>query len=72
MCVVEVEIVKFLLFVVLLLFGYVGVFMYEGDMLLVEWCVVVFVLDGMLLVELLGWVELCELFDFDVIVVISC
>lgn len=51
-----------------LFFGYVGVFMYEGDLLFVECWVVVLFVDFVLLGELFGMVELCELFDFDVIV----
>lgn len=50
-----------------LLFGYVGAFMYEGDVPLAERRAAALSLDSTLLAELLGRVELRELLDPDVI-----
>ncbi|WP_241010938.1 ATP-dependent helicase [Mycobacterium camsae] len=50
-----------------LLFGYVGAFMYEGDVPLAERRAAALSLDSSLLAELLGRVELRELLDPDVI-----
>ena len=50
-----------------LLFGYVGAFMYEGDMPLAERRAAALSLDSTLLAELLGRVELRELLDPEVI-----
>jgi ATP-dependent helicase Lhr and Lhr-like helicase len=50
-----------------LLFGYVGAFMYEGDSPLAERRAAALSLDPTLLAELLGWVELRELLDPDIV-----
>lgn len=54
-------------FATALLFGYVGVFMYEGDAPLAERRAAALALDTTLLAELLGRVELRELLDADVV-----
>ncbi|KAA8968278.1 DEAD/DEAH box helicase [Mycobacterium sp.] len=54
-------------FAVSLLFGYVGAFMYQGDIPLAERRAAALSIDATLLAELLGRVELRELLDPDVI-----
>lgn len=63
----EVETAKPSPFAASLLFGYVGAFMYEGDVPLAERRAAALSLDSSLLAELLGRVELRELLDPDVI-----
>lgn len=65
--VVEVETAKPSPLAASLLFGYVGAFMYEGDVPLAERRAAALSLDSSLLAELLGRVELRELLDPDVI-----
>lgn len=65
--VVEVETARPSPFAASLLFGYVGAFMYEGDVPLAERRAAALSLDSSLLAELLGRVELRELLDPDVI-----
>ncbi|KQH77771.1 ATP-dependent helicase [Mycobacterium gordonae] len=65
--VVEVETPRPSPFAASLLFGYVGAFMYEGDVPLAERRAAALSLDSSLLAELLGRVELRELLDPDVI-----
>ncbi|MFV8317457.1 ATP-dependent helicase [Mycobacterium sp. 23] len=67
MRVVEVETPRPSPFAASLLFGYVGAFMYEGDVPLAERRAAALSLDSSLLAELLGRVELRELLDPDVI-----
>ncbi len=66
--VIEVETARPSPFAASLLFGYVGAFMYEGDVPLAERRAAALSLDSTLLAELLGRVELRELLDPDVIV----
>ncbi|WP_156622951.1 DEAD/DEAH box helicase, partial [Mycobacterium sp. 1164966.3] len=65
--VVEVETAKPSPFAASLLFGYVGAFMYEGDVPLAERRAAALALDSTLLAELLGRVELRELLDPEVV-----
>lgn len=65
--VIEVETAKPSPFAASLLFGYVGAFMYEGDVPLAERRAAALSLDSTLLAELLGRVELRELLDPEVI-----
>ena len=65
--VLEVETARPSPFAASLLFGYVGAFMYEGDVPLAERRAAALSLDSSLLAELLGRVELRELLDPDVI-----
>ncbi len=65
--VVEVETAKPSPFAASQLFGYVGAFIYEGDVPLAERRAAALSLDSTLLAELLGRVELRELLDPDVI-----
>lgn len=65
--VVEVETPRPSPFAASLLFGYVGAFMYEGDVPLAERRAAALSLDSTLLAELLGRVELRELLDPEVI-----
>ena len=65
--VVEVETAKPSPFAASLLFGYVGAFMYEGDVPLAERRAAALSLDSTLLAELLGRVELRELLDPEVV-----
>ncbi|CAM4158363.1 ATP-independent RNA helicase DbpA [Mycobacterium basiliense] len=65
--VLEAETAKPSPFAASLLFGYVGAFMYEGDVPLAERRAAALSLDSTLLAELLGRVELRELLDPDVI-----
>lgn len=69
--VAEAETAKPSPFAASLLFGYVGAFMYEGDTPLAERRAAALALDGTLLAELLGRVELRELLDPDVIAATS-
>ncbi len=54
-----------------LLFGYVGMFLYEGDAPLAERRAQALSLDSTLLAELLGSTELRELFDADAIIAVA-
>jgi ATP-dependent helicase Lhr and Lhr-like helicase len=65
--VVEVETATPSPFAASLLFGYVGAFMYEGDVPLAERRAAALSLDSTLLAELLGRVELRELLDPEVV-----
>lgn len=65
--VAETETTKPSPFAASLLFGYVGAFMYEGDVPLAERRAAALSLDSTLLAELLGRVELRELLDPEVI-----
>ncbi|RUP06441.1 MAG: ATP-dependent helicase [Mycobacterium sp.] len=65
--VIEVETARPSPFAASLLFGYVGAFMYEGDVPLAERRAAALSLDSSLLAELLGRVELRELLDPEVI-----
>ncbi len=65
--VLEVETAKPSPFAASLLFGYVGAFMYEGDVPLAERRAAALSLDSTLLARLLGRVELRELLDPEVI-----
>lgn len=65
--VIETETAKPSPFAASLMFGYVGAFMYEGDIPLAERRAAALSLDSTLLAELLGRVELRELLDPDVI-----
>ncbi|OBK22953.1 ATP-dependent helicase [Mycobacterium asiaticum] len=65
--VLEVETTRPSPFAASLLFGYVGAFMYEGDVPLAERRAAALSLDSTLLAELLGRVELRELLDPEVI-----
>ncbi|WP_264990692.1 ATP-dependent helicase, partial [Mycobacterium kiyosense] len=65
--VLEVETAKPSPFAASLLFGYVGAFMYEGDVPLAERRAAALSLDSTLLAQLLGRVELRELLDPEVI-----
>jgi ATP-dependent Lhr-like helicase len=65
--VVEVETANPSPYAASLLFGYVGAFMYEGDVPLAERRAAALSLDSTLLAELLGRVELRELLDADVV-----
>ncbi|QLL08517.1 ATP-dependent helicase [Mycobacterium vicinigordonae] len=65
--VLEVETAKPSPFAASLLFGYVGAFMYEGDVPLAERRAAALSLDSTLLAQLLGRIELRELLDPDVI-----
>jgi len=61
-----------LFFVFLLFFDYVVIYMYEGDMFNVEWCVAVLVFDWDLLLEFFGADEFCELINFEVLEEVEC
>lgn len=65
--VIETETAKPSPFAASLMFGYVGAFMYEGDIPLAERRAAALSLDSTLLAELLGRVELRELLDPEVI-----